>query len=37
MKQIINTDRFAQIGKLIIGGLTGLAIIFLIHLSNHQL
>ena len=36
MKQSINTDRFAQIGKLIIGGLTGFAIISLIFLSNHQ-
>ncbi len=28
-------DRFAAIGKLTIGALTGLAIIFLIHQSNH--
>lgn len=30
MKQQINTDHFAQIGKLIIGVLTGIAILFII-------
>ncbi len=35
MKPTINTDRFAQMGKLAIGVLTDFAILFLIHISNY--
>ncbi len=35
MKPTMNAERFAQMGKLAIGVLTGLAILFLIHISNY--
>lgn len=35
MKPTINTDRFAQMGKITLGVLTGIAILFLIHISNY--
>ena len=35
MKLTIHTERFAQMGKLAIGILTGFAILFLIHISNY--
>lgn len=35
MKPTMNAERFAQMGKLAIGILTGLAILFLIHISNY--